>query len=285
MASVNVSLVSDEAINKLDLLESIFSFLEPGDLPVAARVSRAWHEAVQCSWKTQAIIQGIPERLPNGMTIEHTFKELYPVAIGAQVYKKHWGDVGAVPPIPNRFIEMADQLDPVPINPREKVKNSCQLILIPAFITILVKNSSLNLNENGKLIESGPQIEERVLKVPVTPNNLATLIEKCLKKGDPTSFSRQSWMSILNEFGDEPVGVSHWSYQRKNVAGIARTDDNEKRAVVERAGLEVVSKVDRTIFMMVMSICRNLAIGGFGVPVQIPAASIPLFQGAEPPHS
>ncbi|OGN56817.1 MAG: hypothetical protein A3C42_02395 [Chlamydiae bacterium RIFCSPHIGHO2_02_FULL_45_9] len=248
MASVISSLTS-----KSDVIMHVLSFLNPSELAILERTNKALQEAARRSWQDQCIIQGIILlATPDGITHRQIFKDLYPGIFGAQFYKDYLGNVGCVPPIPEKFIEMAHCPDPLG-NPGETIKSNYQLMLIPAFITITVGNdSSLTLDEKGKLVKAEIRNKlpsfEKTLEIPVTLNNLAMLAKRALRRGNQTSFFKGlSWCNIFQQHGDKPVRESRWSYQKKVVVGRGQPY-NEQKNFAEGARLEIVSLIERVLF-------------------------------------
>jgi hypothetical protein len=189
---------------------------------------------------------------------------LYPGSFGPQFYEDYFGGIALpVVPVPLAYIEASNRQDPTnrrenwqePTNRREKIKDNFQLVFIPEFIRIVARaNSSLFLNENGRLIEGPIAIGiKREIDVPVTLNNMAVLTEKYLRRGTPTGFELEnSWSHVLADHVDTRI-KSHWFYPRKEVIGLGESY-SQQQVIAARAGLEITSLIDTAIYYLLRQI-------------------------------
>ena len=231
----------------------ILSFLGEQDLRVVDAVSHLFRPSIDTLCRMRCQNKGfVPERLLPGVNYGQFLLNRFPDAIGVDFYQEHLGEVDTVP-VPGNFIEMA---------PRPGFK----LVFIPEYITIDVdENSPLMLDETtaihgkkARLIEAADRAsrgQTGKIQVPVTPNNIILLFQKCLKKKSPQQLAGiGSWPNILDQNGDIGVGPSHWSYQKENVIGLgkpyhSRPDGVKGQVEIARdEGLEIVPLGDRILF-------------------------------------
>jgi hypothetical protein len=236
------------------LLMRSFGFWDlPSMLTIARRVCQAWNQAIGALWLWKDYvahpIPRILEILGPSLSYEQMVKDIFPHLMGKEFYKKYLGDVGSVSEIPHAFIKWAYLPDPF----GEKgalIQANYQLVWIPDFITVtLPTHSPLTLSAGGRLIEdpSAAVSERRVLRVPVTINNISKLTERCLKLGTPIMIGlRYSLDLVLNQYGDTPASP-HWAFLKKAVV----TPDlpySEQKQQIEKVGLEVASLIDWVIY-------------------------------------
>ena len=242
-------------------LYSIFCFFQPHELIFLGNTSKDWRQFMDSYWHVKAISQGT---IPEVMLSPKSWKQTCLVTglltgnfFGPKFYQDHFGTVGPVPPIPQRFVEMAFSADLVDDhNPSQKIRPHYQLLLIPESITISVdEQSQLILDETETLIEGPPRVqaEKRSIKVPFTLNNLAMLVDKCLKRSEPLGFHPDCWPNIFAQHGNDRVSHSHWVYQK--ITNVLKGHSSEaQESIASSAGLKIVMLFDRVLFNIVSKI-------------------------------
>lgn len=234
-------------------MEHVFSYLHPEELAILESVSHAWKSSIATCWKTQALIQGF--QMEHVSSYKRAFSELYLSSLGPKVWEKYLGKVDSVPPIPQRFLEMASELDHIQaVHQSEKalecVKRNYRLMLIPEQLLVqALPESPWTLEPDGRLMEvSTPcrAIEEWV-KVPVTLNNLAVLVNNLIKSEEPIFFHEASWRPIFLEHGNTHVKKTRWVYQRvESVLG--QFNSTMQMMWVGASNRDIVPFVDRVLF-------------------------------------
>ncbi len=233
-----------------ELIGRVLSFSNGRDLRIADSVSRVFRQEVARACEKLCRDRAfIPESLPPGVNYKHFALNRFPDAIRGDFFLKYFGNVGPVPPVPRRFIEMAP-------------RRGFELVLIPEYITISVDpNSPLMLDTtsavNGKKarliadLERAPQGQAREIQVPVTLNNYIMLQTRLNINHSPQfeGIRVDSDPEILAQNGDIGVGPSHWSYQKNVVIAIDRNYNSQLEMAREKK-LEMVPLVDRILFRL-----------------------------------
>lgn len=240
------------------LIRMTLCYLSFDELAHNLRVSKEWHMIIdnETTWKIVSVIRGFPDQLPPKISYKQLVRDFFPTMLGQEVYRKYIGEVQNVPPIPPHFIDWGYRPDPLPEGRPGLVKDNYQLVYRPAYVILdLDADSPAALDEKGNLIEKASSApskgvqkdsSKRALKVGFTSNNIGKIAEKYLKEGTKTGFSQNSWGNIFQQHGEE-LSSSGWSYQKKAVIGKGLSYPSEQE-LAAKAGLEVVSLIDRIIF-------------------------------------
>ena len=126
------------------------------------------------------------------------------IAFGKADWEKRFGDVGDVPPIPEKMAEILNA--PCPFNPGKQVGDTHMLVLIP----------------------------HTVNREPFTLNLLQELIQKHKEK-EASRFACYS-DDVKNKLGDKQFGKAHWILMTKDVIPGSRnkTYDEQKQLVQDK---------------------------------------------------
>lgn len=221
----------------------VLSFLSRKELLIADKVNKFFRSLINTAAMRESVrINFIPESLPKGITYKHFFLNLFPNALGADVYRENLGEVDIIPKIPRHFIERAKE---------------GKLVLIPEFIAIEVdENSPFELIETKKMPRLVKNLDQWIptgkikkLLVPVTLNNILLLVQKLSKKNSQFGGLKAHWKNVCRQHGDTGVGPSHWSLQK--IEAIAIDDDYSVQVKqAQDAGYEVIPIVDRILFYL-----------------------------------
>lgn len=231
----------------------IFSFLEPKEIAAVERTSKFWQESTLPCWKTLCIREKMIPEMSSPESYKKIFKNLYPDSFGPQFYKDYMGDIDSIPEIPQNYIQRSTDPD---LFERGLIKDTHQLVLIPAFITIqLSAESSLTLDDQERLVENpGAKGVERKIRVPVTINNISMIGEKCLKKGFRAKIiPKDHWITPDIERSGNRQVHTHWFYPRKDPIGFNQ-DFQQQLSTAANANLEVPSIFDTAIYYLLREI-------------------------------
>ncbi len=241
-----------------DVTGVVLGFLDPQTLASLETVSTTWRAEVEKRWQPYCVSQGmVLEGTPSVAAYKTIFKDLLPRSLGPELYKRHLGDVGPVPPIPKEFItaaKISDVYDDY-VAPWEWVygrplKDTCLLTLTPSQITVT--------------IDGTPQI------LPVTLNNVIMLFQKCRPKilnATPSDFMRE----VLAQHGDVPVLRPHWTLQRED-AVCERENYANQQVYTRRAGFEIVSLIDRVLCELLYLLKKDESLDVYSVRTSTPTS-------------
>jgi hypothetical protein len=168
-------------------------------------------------------------------------EEMEESALGKKFWEGHLGYVRFVPHLPQSFVDSAYLEDP---HGEGLIIETCKLIYIAKFTSIAVsENSRLILNDQRRLIKAEePTDKKRVLEVPITLNNVMTL----LARRDPRigGIHEESWEEIIALCGDIPV-ESHWSFLRVDPIDPSQgSEDFEVTPLIDRILLTAFLSMD-----------------------------------------
>lgn len=227
----------------------VFEFLSPSDVAAMARISKKWRDRVNANWESQCAALGIRPESSMGMNRSRLCHQLFSRSMGPAFYKKFFGLVTKVPPIPRNIIEVIDCIDPHG-NGVETFFDTYRLTLFPDFIWVtLPSKSPLFLDEEGRLENNNaPLGVGRTIRVQFTRHNMEVLINKCSRNPLTTAFPNHN-----DVFADEPLGAPHWVFQRIIPVLLGQSESDQQRSLISHR-LQAPSKNEKAIFKLLRAI-------------------------------
>jgi hypothetical protein len=254
-------------------MDTILGFLGPQDLRIAEVVCRDWRTCVHLTnqWEKQCKYKlGLADKtnsknyLPEGQSYKEIFRLISPRIHDRAFYRRYIGDIGPIPQIPEE-ISPKNWYLPDRCDQSKKIGEEYVWVPFPSHVTITVpEDSALHLNgpddpanpEAPRLIlqEDDPsflalskdsavdpirvQSRNKVLKVPVTLNNLDTVMsilswrrncEEKIRNTLPKNYNYTLSLPYVNcgrdvtkQHGNKRM-VAGWGCMRKNVTEKNRT--------------------------------------------------------------
>lgn len=239
-----------------DAFSHILSFLEPKDLACSERVCRSWNRFIHSTdlWKRQCQIRlGIPAAtdpkgyLPKCPSYKKSLQLISSSILDGSVYEFYIGKVGQVPRIPEE-ISLKKSNEPDPCDPTKTVGTEYVWMYCPPYIETDLKGFSLDKPDDPNDLEAPKLIrresENKVLKVPVTINNIVELF-KCPKTGNPSTYE-YIWDKIIEQHGNKRIPAG-WICMRKNVIGRNQSFARQQ-ALAKESGVVIPQLLQRILF-------------------------------------
>jgi hypothetical protein len=219
----------------------VFAFLGLEDLGCSEKVCRTWQQFIYATqWKSQCQVQlGFSPKmdpkqyLPNP-SYKKSLQLIFSDILGKSVYEHHLGKVGPGPSIPKEIFLNWKKEDPC--DPKKMIGKEYVLMYVPDYIEVthldgfsLDKPDNPNDPEAPKLIKKegfidrcaktvglGAKSKNKVLKIPMTINNIIELF-KHPKPGKPSTYS-YIWENITEQHGNKRI-PAEWIYIRRCPVG------------------------------------------------------------------
>lgn len=282
-----------------DAFGEILSFLKAEDLIKASSVCHDWRKCIDSTeqWKRQCQnMLGLsnetdPKRyLPEGPSYKKIFELVSPRILDANVYRRYVGEVGRILPIPEAFSFEIDE-NPDPCDLTKTVGAEYVRMFVPSYIETnlegfsLDKPDDLNDPEAPRLIRKemglvekfarkiglGTKPENKVLKIPVTINNIEELFKRP-KIGNPSKYD-YVWNKIIEQHGNKRIPAG-WICMRRNVIG-RNLSFAQQQALANEKGVIISQLGHRILFNFLESVRSGTYPDGRGDPLTIARTSTP----------
>jgi hypothetical protein len=258
------------------VLGHIFSFLGPKELGSSEVICKEWRGFItEFGWERLCkILLNLPAEIdPARYWHKESLRLIFSRVFGEGVYEKYLGaKVGPMPPIPIRRWNERD-----PCDLAKTVGENYVLMYCPRDITITVpadsawrldKEDDLDDPVAPRLIQGeaslvgritgtlglGANQESKVLKVPITFNNVETLFKHHLKEGYPAQCS-YIWHKIVEQHGNERIQAGY-TWMRRVVIG-RNLPFPQQQALANEKGVEIPCLLQRILFNFLEHVRTN----------------------------